>query len=568
MSKLFFILPMLFFVSSLVSASQSMDMKKDGFYVVKMISTKGVVKKVYHFVDDESVHQLLNVNSTTQELLSWYNSPDKIAANYFVKSSKKLVARGSSRNSIIRLNSSGMIKNSVFYQVVGGKIVSEKIAKNEPKMYHYKIFNPNAKPVYNGDLTSVKEIAKGYYLLESDGVSKIIDTNGQSVSADYAWIGSKTENYKHLMAYDGQNFCVISYTGKIEIPCTYQNMVEYKENRYVISNNGNEKLVDWRGNVLFEPKKDESFSKTQWTNNVFILDKKGQKTQTFWSNKAKKYLDITTEKHREVIGTDSLWLVKTDKGFSLLDEMGEIKVKLHLKSSYVFKEYLIAKDTQGSSHIFKLDDLSTSKVLPGSINFMFDSTTTEDSKGNLLYYEPLEGQSALINTQGEILQKGRFKKKYYIGEGFYMLKIRYKTYLYSEKSGLTRMPLQSIRKYNKTMFNIRTKDFYGFWDHTSKSWFKKPEKYTYVVVGDDSIYASYGINNVGKSLGFLDENGQELTPAIFEGRTTIRFDKAIIRKDGSIRIVKLPEVKEILVVKGKSAHISDFGSIIVYTKIK
>jgi hypothetical protein len=566
MSKLFFILPMLFFVSSLVCASQSIDMRKDGFYVVKMLSTKGVIKNVSQFVDDESVHQLLNVNLTTQELLSWYNSPDKIASKYFVKSSKKLITHGSSRNSTIRLNSSGMIQNSIFYQVVGGKIVSEKIAKNEPKMYHYKIFNPNAKPVYNGNLTRVKEIARGYYLLESDRVSKIIDENGQSVSADYVWIGSKTENSKHLMAYDGQNFCVISYTGKIEIPCKYQNMVEYKENRYVISNNGNEKLVDWRGNVLFEPKKDESFSKIQWTNNVFILDKKGQNTQTFWSNKAKKYLDITTEKHREVIGTDSLWLVQTDKGFSLFDEMGEIKVKLHLKSSYVFKEYLIAKDTQGSSHIFKLDDLSTSKVLPGSIDSIFDST--QDGKNSLLYYEPLEGQSALINTQGEILQKGRFKKKYYIGEGFYMLKIRYKTYLYSEKSGLILMPLQNIRKYNKTMFNIRTNDFYGFWDHTSKSWFKKPEKYTYVVMGDDSIYASYGINNVGKSLGLLDENGQELTPAIFEGRTTIRFDKAIIRKDGSIRIVKLPEVKEILVVKGKSAHISDFGSIIVSTKIK
>lgn len=576
MLKLVSILPLLFFLSGCSAIFSPIKMPQNGFYVVEEITTRGITKDVYHFVDDKRVRQQFKVKSTIEDLLTWYESPPENTMNYLSPSNNK-ISTYFSKNGLhgdgrIDLDSSNMVKNSVFYQVEKGKVVAQKSTLNSSKKYHYQIFNNEMKPVINGDFTEVQEVSQGYYLLKSTASSRIVNEKGNSVSADYAWIGTKMIKSEHFMAYDGKHFCVISNTGEIEIPCIYQDMMEFEGGKYAVSDGKDQKLIDWQGNVLLDPEEGDEFSYIQRTKNIFALKKKGLSAKIFWSNKIKKYLDIKAESHYSVAGSDEFWLVKTNKGLLLYDETGEIKVNFYLKSARVNNDYLIVKDTKNYSVIYKLNDFSHSKAFLGDISFSFSK---EGGQNDVFYYKPIKGEGGLIavneNMDVKLLIKSDFKKFTYVGNGFYALQKGYKNpvFLFSKKTGLINLPSKNITRYNDSIFNIRSNNsLYGLWDHTTGSWFKNPNKYTYITTGRNTEYAYYTTHDNGRRSGFLDKNGEELTPPKFEGNINIRFDKAVNMTDGKVNIFKLPEVKKILEVKGKFSNISEYGSIFVSTPIK
>lgn len=546
-------------------------MQQDGFYVVDTVSTKGATRNVYHFVDDKHVRQLFKVKSTNEELISWYSlEPNSESMVNYLPPSRNKIHTYFNRNGFqgdgsIDLDSSGMVKNSTFYQIIDGKIVAQKSALPSSKKYNYQVFTNEAKPVITGEYTEVKEVAQGYYLLESNDVSTIVNTEGNRVSDSYAWIGSKILKSKHFMAYDGQHFCVISHTGEIEIPCIYPDMMEMKGGLYVVSDGEQQSLIDVNGEVLFESKDGEIITSFQPTKNIITIRKKDEKLTSFWSNVTKDYLDIQASKYFSVPGSNNLWTVKTSKGLLILDEAGEVKIKSYLKSSVVHDDYLIVRDKANYSMIFNLDGEPNSNAFLGEIVPSYSDI--HDGKDSLFNFKSETGASGLINTTGKMVLSGQIKRMSYAGNGVYILKNGYKgpAFLFSEKTGLINLGAKDISKYRDSIFTIVTDDnLYGLWDLDTQSWLKESEKYAYISKGRDTNYSYYMLTGSKRYQGFMGANGEELTQADFKGKMSVRFNKGVNINSGNVTVFELPSGTKILELEGKSAYISDYGSIFVF----
>jgi hypothetical protein len=555
-------------LSGCAALTPSKPMKKDGFYVVEEVSTKGITKNAYHFVDDKRVRQLNRIKKSKVELLEWFNSEPTFTMNYLSPSNNNVHTYyngdGFNSDGSIPLDSSGMVKNSIFYQVVDGKIVSEKKSLPSEEDKHFKVFNDEAKLLFSGEYIQVKEIEKGYYLLVSNNVSKIVDEKGNSVSNDYKWIGSGILNSKHFMAYNGESFCVISTKGKVEIPCSYSDMIEFKGNRYAVPDGENQKLIDLNGNVLVEIKEGR-FDYNQPAYNVFSIQKNNSKIRRFWSALTKDYLDIQSTGFFQFPGLEHLWEVKTDKGFLVFDEEGKLQLDTYVKSAFFNQGHFIATDYNNYSIILDLDSSIRSKPIFGEIDLI--RIYSDDKEDNLYHLKSKEGKSGLIDLNGQMLFKGNFRKVSYFGYGVYGLGAGYNkpVYLFSEKNGVLDLKSFSFDKFSDSVLTVKTKDYiYGLWDFKRNSWVLEPSEYSYIA----SSNSDFGVYSIGfgpdRRSGFITKDGVELTAANYEGSLRATFNKGVNISDGDVTLYELPSAKKILETEGRSAEFSDYGSILVY----
>lgn len=568
MVRFFVIFLFVTILSGCAALIPSKPMRKDGFYVVEEVSTKGITKNAYHFVDDKRVRQLNRIKKSKVELLEWFNSEPTFTMNYLSPSNNNVHTYyngdGFNSDGSISLDSSGMVKNSIFYQVVDGKIVSEKKSLPSEEDKRFKVFNDEAKLLFSGEYIQVKEIEKGYYLLVSNNYSKIVDEKGNSVSDDYKWIGSGILNSKHFMAYNGESFCVISTKGKVEIPCSYSDMIEFKGNRYAVPDGENQKLIDLNGNVLVEIKEGR-FDYNQPAYNVFSIQKNDSKIRRFWSALTKDYLDIQSTSFFQFPGFEHLWEVKTDKGFLVFDEEGELQLDAYVKSAFFNQGHFIATDYNNYSIILDLDSSIRSKPIFGEIDLI--RTYSDDKEDNLYHLKSKEGKSGLIDLNGQMLFKGDFRKVSYFGYGVYGLDAGYNkpVYLFSEKNGV--LDLKSFRfdKFSDSVLTVRTKGYiYGLWDFKMNSWVLEPSEYSYIA----SSNSDFGVYSIGfgpdRRSGFITKDGVELTAANYEGSLRATFNKGVNISDGDVTLYELPSAKKILETEGRSAEFSDYGSILVY----
>ncbi|BFM48517.1 hypothetical protein THO17_06800 [Marinomonas sp. THO17] len=543
-------------------------MEKDGFYVVEEVSEKGITKNAYHFIDGKRVRQLNGIKKSKVELLEWFNSEPTFTMNYLSPSNNKVHTYhngdGFSSHGSIPLDSSGMVKNSIFYQVVDGKIVSEKKSLPSKDEKNFKVFSNDAKLLFSGEYTQVKEVEKGYYLLVSNDVSKIVDDKGHSVSEDYKWIGSDILNSKHFMAYNGESFCVISTKGKVEIPCSYSDMIEFKGNRYAVPDGENQKLIDLNGNVLVVIKEGK-FDYNQPAYNVFSIRKNNSKIRQFWSASTEEYLDFEATRFFRFPGLEHLWKVKTDKGFLVFDEEGKLQLDAYVKSAFLHQGHFIATDYNNYSIILDLDSSIRSKPIFGEIDLI--RTYSDDKEDKLFHLKSTEGNSGLIDSNGRMILKGDFSNVSYFGYGVYGLNSGYKkpVYLFTEKNGLLDLKALSFDKFSDSVLTVRTKEYiYGLWDFKKNSWVLEPSEYSYIA----SNNSDFGVYSIGYGLdsrsGFITKDGVELTAANYEGSLRATFNKGVNISDGDITVYELPSAKKILETEGRSVEINDYGSILVY----
>lgn len=554
-------------------------MKHDGFYVIEDISTKGKTQTAYHFVNSDYMRSLRNVKLSNEGLLSWYQTninDDLVKYSLLIPTQ---ISWSSNKNGFhqdgrIARNFGGGVKGSSFYRVKDGRIESitpESSGDREAKSY--EIFNDQGELLFKGLYKNLSEISAGYYLVQNEKGYQILNREGKAVSDTYTWIGGRdTSAPRYLMAYDGMNFCVLTPTGQIKIPCKHPDMREMEDYQYAISNGNTQILIDSNGNELFRTRPGEQIAYEQPISSIVSISTPDSRLLSFWSLKSGKHLDMRSNRAGSVSGATDLWTVSSQEGYLVLDTQGKPVLPIFLRSVAFKNGFLVAADNQNRTALFRRDGSRASPVLEGTI----EPTYSSDDADALFIYKATNGKQGLVDQSLAAKTEVNYNSIRYLGNGIYSLTTNYRSQtdgnskridLYSLKAGLIPVQAKDIGYLNDDVLAVTIGNgFEGLWSATTLDWVVKPDTCRSISIGNQSNYGRcYYRENDGKDAEtmFIDRNGKKLGTMSMQGRVLTYRNLGINEHKEKVSFYRLPDLTFLSETRGRFQSISNFGSIFV-----
>jgi len=554
-------------LSGCVTVQSSNSIRNDGIYIQESFSSKGKDRIVYQFAPGNKIYTIQQKHLSDAYVALWARDTSRNALLYTIRDRKlKIYSHITDQQRLSKrrgLTNANTLVNSKFYTFTESGIkfefqVDAKKAKKTNRVMD--IYSKQGELLFSDELEGINIVAESRFILKYSDHYRLYDTqyNTELLNADYMEKLKETDDL--IMAYQPSGFGVVDSLGKVVLSFIYDDMMDLGKGKIAVMFDGVWSIRDVNNNILAILKKGQKPTGKVIAGSVIPLFERGK--IKFYSLLTKQYFNFSASLSSSVSSSDTFFKAAKTNKWVLLKNDGNKVLSFYVSSVHHAYGYIIATDTKGTSIVFTEDSKQYSKGVKGILSPIRGQDYVLYSSVMPLLELTRGSRKGITDLRGNILVEPTYHSIEYLGNNHFLLdngKEGSTRQIYIQGKGITTLPIVSADYFDGDAIIVRDQNKkYGLWSTLQSDWVLKPQDYDLIESGRASQYLKYKVNQgMSHRYGVIKEDGSLVSPANLTGTVTIEGDYLYNKKGKQITVYQLPDMREVMNVKGNKVMIED-----------